>query len=721
MNIFVRLRQAAIALVLASLALGSHVAAMAQSLGPAAMPAHPKALIVESLRTPAEAPATVIRLEAPDAAAVDNVKRANGKAQTKRLQIGMNRPLPAMASAHSRALEWVAVDGGWAARWSLSSAQAKALRVGLVAARTAPGLEMRFAGSGQPGTVYGPFTEADLAASAGKTYWSPVLEGDTATVELFVPGSEAPRDIAIMVGEVSHLLASPADPKADIQLKAIGDSGFCEVNFVCRSASDSALAFTGNAVARMTFSDGTGTFLCTGTLLNSGGGQFVPYFYTADHCIGDQATASTLTTHWFYESTSCGADSLSPNYTQVPGGATLLFVDSSYDISFMRLNRSPPSGATFAGWDAAQLARGTAFTAIHHPAGDLKKVSVGTMGGYTVPDGRSVTFIQSNWNSVSTGVTEGGSSGSGIFTAGSNGYAFRGGLLGGPSSCTAPSTSLFDWYSRFDVAYQGISQYLAASAPTNYTALWWASPPGSENGWGVNIEQQGDIVFATLFTYDQSGNPMWLVMSSGTRQGGGDTFSGPLYLTSGSPFSQAFTGFSVSQVGTMTLAFSGPDNGTLSYTVNGIGVNKNITKQLFGPTGAATCTPTTGGRASATNYTDLWFNPAEQGWGINLTQQGNLMFATLFIYDASGRDYWLVMSGGVRQADGSFTGPLYQTTGNGAFNTQPWPGVTVQQVGSMTLRFGNGENGTLSYSVNGQSVTKSITRQLFSQPAPLCN
>lgn len=721
MNIFARLRQAAIAFALASLALGPFMPAAAQSMGQATMPAHPKALVVESLRLPADASATAIRLEAPDAAAVENVKRANGKAQTKRLQIGLNRPLPAMAAAHGHALKWAAVDNGWAARWSIASAQARALRIGLVAARTAPGLEIRFAGAGMPGTIYGPFTEADLATSAGSTYWSPVLEGETATVELFVPGDAAPRDLSIAVSAVSHLMASPADPKAETLLKAIGDSGFCEVNIICRTPTDGALASASKAVAKMTYSDALGSYLCTGTLLNSAAGQFTPYFYTADHCIDDQPTASTLTTHWFYESTSCNSDTQSPDYVQVPGGATLLYVNSSYDVSFLRLNRSPPAGAVFAGWDAAQIPTGTALTAIHHPAGDLKKVSLGTMGGYVVPDGRSVTFIQSNWNSIFTGVTEGGSSGSGIFTAASGQYAFRGGLLGGPSSCTASSSNLFDWYSRFDVAFPTLAQYLSAAASTNYTALWW-NP--AENGWGINISHQGNIAFATLFTYDGNGAPMWLVMSRGDRQGGGDTFSGPLYRTTGSPFNQAFTGASVSLVGSMTVSFSGPNNGTLSYTVNGVPVSKSITKQLFGPTGAANCQPTTGSRASASNYTDLWWNaPAnsESGWGINLTHQADIIFATLFIYGNNGQVLWLVMSEGRRQFDGSFGGTLFQTSGP-VFNAQPWPGVgSVNPVGTMHLRFSDGENGTLTYTVNGQTIIKAITRQVFSSPVPFCS
>ena len=71
------------------------------------------------------------------------------------------------------------------------------------------------------------------------------------------------------------------------------------------------------------------------------------------------------------------------------------------------------------------------------------------------------------------------------------------------------------------------------AASTNYTALWW-NP--SESGWGINFDHQGDILFGTLFTYDASGNPLWLVMSDGARQAGTQTFTGALYQTTGPAF-----------------------------------------------------------------------------------------------------------------------------------------------------------------------------------------
>jgi hypothetical protein len=167
----------------------------------------------------------------------------------------------------------------------------------------------------------------------------------------------------------------------------------------------------------------------------------------------------------------------------------------------------------------------------------------------------------------------------------------------------------------------------------------------------------------------------------------------------------------------MTLDF-GAAGALLGYTVNDTYVSKNITKQVFGAR-PADCVPTTGSRAGATNYQDLWWNPAESGWGLNITHQGSKVFATLFTYAPGGQGMWLALPSGERQADGSYSGEIYRTMGP-AFNAQPWTGITFAQVGTMRLRFQNGEAGTLEYSVDGINVTKEITRQVFSSPAPLC-
>jgi hypothetical protein len=214
-------------------------------------------------------------------------------------------------------------------------------------------------------------------------------------------------------------------------------------------------------------------------------------------------------------------------------------------------------------------------------------------------------------------------------------------------------------------------------------------------------------------------------MSNGVLQSDGRTFSGVLYRTTGSAFNASpftpLTEANLTNVGTMSLSFTDVDQAILDYTVNGTSVAKTIHRQVYGSR-AATCVGFSASRAPATNYQDLWWNPNESGWGVNVTHQDNVLFATLFTYDAAGKGLWLVMSAGVRQSDGSFAGDLYQTTGP-AFNAQPFTPIgagNVATVGTMRFTFSDGEHATLAYTYNGTAVTKAIMRQVFSAPPPAC-
>ncbi len=52
---------------------------------------------------------------------------------------------------------------------------------------------------------------------------------------------------------------------------------------------------------------------------------------------------------------------------------------------------------------------------------------------------------------------------------------------------------------------------------TSYQGLWWNSPAGSESGWGINLTHQGDVLFASWFTYGADGNPLWIIMANGEK------------------------------------------------------------------------------------------------------------------------------------------------------------------------------------------------------------
>ena len=252
-----------------------------------------------------------------------------------------------------------------------------------------------------------------------------------------------------------------------------------------------------------------------------------------------------------------------------------------------------------------------------------------------------------------------------------------------------------------------------------YQGLWW-NP--AEAGWGLNTTHQGSILFATLFIYDSDGQPLWLVASNLSDMGD-YVYSGPLYRTDGPPFNQVpWTPIGYEQVGTMTISYDSADSGFLTYSVNGSTVNKTFVRMVFANP-VPTCTlvsNTAGARASSTNYQDLWWNADESGWGINLVHQGDIIFATLFTYGDTRRDKWFLASGMTRQADGSYAGGFYSTTGT-AFTGMAWMGYQIGQVGNVSLRFSDGEHAVLQYNVGMTTVTKDITRLVYGSTVPLCH
>jgi hypothetical protein len=105
---------------------------------------------------------------------------------------------------------------------------------------------------------------------------------------------------------------------------------------------------------------------------------------------------------------------------------------------------------------------------------------------------------------------------------------------------------------------------------------------------------------------------------------------------------------------------------------------------------------------------------------VNVAHQGDILFATWFTYDASGRGQWLVLPNGARTSTGSYSGPLYRTRGP-AFNLNPWTGsVVATEVGSATFTFSGPNEGTFAYTLDGISQGKAITRQSFAVPETVC-
>ncbi len=238
----------------------------------------------------------------------------------------------------------------------------------------------------------------------------------------------------------------------------------------------------------------------------------------------------------------------------------------------------------------------------------------------------------------------------------------------------------------------------------DYTDMWWAGI--GENGWGVSITQHGSLQFIVLYVYDAAGKPTWVVLPNGTWNAAQTAYTGALYRPSGSLFSaynvQAFK--ANASVGTATVTYTGHATATLTYTIDGISGSKNIQRQIFAADD---------GIAKVT-VNDLWWGgDAQNGWGLNITQQGRVLFPVWYTYDAAGNTMWYAMPGGTW--DGvTYTGDLYATT------SSPWLGVPYNaaafapvKVGSVVLTFIDQDNATMKYTVNGVTQTKNIVRQPY--------
>lgn len=440
-----------------------------------------------------------------------DMERRNARQGVKAVQIGIGRTLSGEGIDRTTpALRWVPLKpGGAVARLQVGSPDALGLRVGLQVRSLHPHVELRFAGTDEPERVVAAITAAEAQTTAGAdgVYWSPVTDGAAQLIEIYRPAHVKATQARLQAPQVSHLLTNSRN---DFKiLKALGDSGRCNIDAVCRvDALGPAYVQVKNAVAHMVFNaynttgSVLGSYICTGTLLNdTTPGTQVPWFYTADHCfrggangvpVQDRAkVAATLVTYWGYENSTCGGwDGVRNN--AVTGGADIMYYNANVDALLLRLRNPAPATATFAGWDASPLAASAEVIAIHHPSGDAKKYS----RGQHVNDAYSSQFTV-GWLE---GTTEGGSSGSGLFTRyADNSYRLRGGLYGGNALCSNSGNLSEplnrDHYSRLDLVFPQIKQWIAADPVRENSSQPLVRNAGATAG--ATVQAQGARVAAT--------------------------------------------------------------------------------------------------------------------------------------------------------------------------------------------------------------------------------
>ena len=119
------------------------------------------------------------------------------------------------------------------------------------------------------------------------------------------------------------------------------------------------------------------------------------------------------------------------------------------------------------------------------------------------------------------------------------------------------------------------------------------------------------------------------------------------------------------------------------------------------------------GASSATSeITDTWWNPSESGWGVNVILQNNVAFLTFLVYDATHTPIWYT-SDAYLGDNFAWTGKLYQTTGPWFGGPFPPANVALRQVGTVSFAVTASNQATLTYTVDGVTVTKTVERQTW--------
>lgn len=411
--------------------------------------------------------------QAPKAAVVALGELSMSKVDTSssvgRRLVGQVREIAATKSTAATQAQWQWKDtpaGGKVAAISFRADGAYGVRLGVLVRQLPGSAILRVYTQAAPGTVYQISGQEILqriernqaagdTSDVARTWWTPDTGDAEATLEVELPPGVAANTLDLSVPQLSHIFTNLSVPTEQeylqqVETAKLNESDPCNVDATCYSQNSTER----NAVARMIFVSGGLTYVCTGTLLNDSNASGKPYFLSANHCISTQTEASSLQTDWFFRSPTCNSGTLQSSSTRKSGGAQLLYASSSTDTSFMLLNDTPPAGAVFAGWDASTVISGTSVTGLHHPRGDLLKISFGSVNNQTSCQattgnrfecvGSTGNFYRVTW---SQGTTEGGSSGSAIF----QNNKVVGTLYGGSAVCTNRASS--DYYGRFDVAY----------------------------------------------------------------------------------------------------------------------------------------------------------------------------------------------------------------------------------------------------------------------------
>lgn len=374
--------------------------------------------------------------------------------------------------------------------------------------------------------------------------------GDEMIMTIYEPAYT--KSSEIFIDRIIYNYRATGNPNA----QKINESDACEININCSPVGDN-WQDEKRGVARVYVVEPAGAGWCSGSVVNNTALDCKPLFLTALHC-GVNSTASNMNQWKFYfryEALTCSNPSVAGTLDDyfITGCVRMADAndaggDTGSDFLLVQMGTLANQAATITtmksanfncywnGWDANNTAT-TGGAGIHHPAGDIKKIS--TFNGTTVSTTWGGSVSNTHWrltwsaNSNGTGVTEGGSSGSPLFNNSSG--RIIGTLTGGGSFCTALTAPdsygkmSYHWTSNGTPNNERLKTYLDPGntgllvlngSADPCTAVNPTAPVAQFSATPTTVNSGGTVSFTDL----SSGSPTswaWTISGSGWSYTGG--------------------------------------------------------------------------------------------------------------------------------------------------------------------------------------------------------
>lgn len=271
------------------------------------------------------------------------------------------------------------------------------------------------------------------------------IPGDRIILQMEVPEKYNRSYGRLKVGSVAHAYKSIFLNKTTGDWRyGLADTCHTDINCI----SDSAWQVVRRSVCRVVVKN---LQLCTGCLINNARSDGTPYVYIAGHCFSQTFLPKDAVYYFNYESPECDGPDGSISYS-ISGSTKLTDLDS-LDFALVELSDLPPDSfhVFYAGWDADANPPENS-TCIHHPRGDVKKITFDydpPVTSYHDINYYPEYILYSHWRILQwdQGTTQAGSSGSPLFN---QDHQIIGSLTGGEADCV---NKVDDYFTKFNYAW----------------------------------------------------------------------------------------------------------------------------------------------------------------------------------------------------------------------------------------------------------------------------